>query len=322
MTALVVALALLAALSAFTAVATRRIEARYPPSGTRVNVGGSAIHCLDRPAPGPEQSAVLLIHGASGNAFDLDVALGERLGEAGFRVLSVDRPGHGWSERIGGGAFSSPTRQAEALLRAAASLGVEQAIVVVHSLGGVVGLAMALDAPEFVRALVLIAPVSHPWGGDVAWYYTIGAAPVIGAPFRRLIALPVGLTLVRRGVQGVFAPNAPPPGFVEATRLPLLLRPLQFRANCEDVSFAEAAVAALSPRYGAIRAPTEIVAGDRDGVVSTDIHARALARGIPGARLTILSDVGHAPHHVAPDRIVGLVLEAERRARERETQAA
>ncbi len=320
--ALVVVLALLAALSAFTIVVTRRIEARYPATGKRVDVGSGAIHCLDRPAPGPERGAVLLIHGASGNAFDLDGALGERLAGAGFRVLSVDRPGHGWSERIGGDAFSSPTRQAEALRRAAASLGARQAIVVVHSLGGVVGLAMALDAPEFVRALVLIAPVSHSWGGGVAWYYTVGAAPVIGAPFRRLIALPIGLTLIRRGVEGVFAPNVPPPGFVEATRLPLLLRPLQFRANCEDVTFAETAVMALSPRYGAIRAPTEIVAGDRDGVVSTDIHARALARHIPGARLTILPGVGHAPHHVLPERIVGLVLEAERRARERETQAA
>jgi pimeloyl-ACP methyl ester carboxylesterase len=321
-TGLVVALALLAALWAFTAVATRRIEARYPATGKRVEVDGGAIHCLDRPALQGERGAVLLIHGASGNAFDLDVALGERLSEAGFRSLSVDRPGHGWSTRLGGCAFSSPVRQADALRRAAASLGVAQAVVVVHSLGGLVGLAMALDAPDFVRALVLVAPVSHPWPGGVAWHYRVGVAPLIGAPFRRLLALPIGLGLLRPGVAGVFAPNVPPPGFIEATRLALLLRPLHLRANCEDVTFAAAAVAALSPRYGSIRAPTEIVAGDGDGVVSTDIHARACARDIPGARLTILADVGHAPHHVAPERIVNVILEAECRAHERETQAA
>ena len=74
-------------------------------------------------------------------------------------------------------------------------------------------------------------------------------------------------------VAGVFAPNRAPPGFIEATRLPLVLRPLHFRANCEDVAYAEAAVAELSPRYGRIRVPTEVVTGDSDGVVYAHIHA-------------------------------------------------
>ena len=47
--------------------------------------------------------------------------------------------------------------------------GVERAIVVVDSLAGALGLAMALDAPEFARGLVLLTPVSHPWPGGVAW---------------------------------------------------------------------------------------------------------------------------------------------------------
>ena len=52
-----------------------------------------------------------MIHGASGNAADLDVALAGRLSEAGFRVLSVDRPGHGWSARAGGrrGCLARPS---------------------------------------------------------------------------------------------------------------------------------------------------------------------------------------------------------------------
>ena len=120
----------------------------------------------------------------------------------------------------------------------------------------------------------------------------------------------------------MFAPNPAPPDFIAATRLPLLLRPTHFRANCEDVTTANAAVRALSPRYAEIRAPTEIVAGDGDGVVSASWHAAALARDIPGARLTILPGVGHSPHHVAPERIVFAVLEAERRALKRQTETA
>ena len=322
MTAALWLLSLIAALAAFTAVETRRIEARYPPTGERVPVGGGTIHALDRPAEGEERGAVLLIHGASGNAADLFAALAERLSAQGLRVLSLDRPGHGWSDRIGEDAVSSPIVQAGALRRAAEALGVNEAVVAVHSLGGVTGLAMALEHPDFVRALVLIAPVSHPWPGGVAWYYRLGAHPLFGPPFRRLVALPAGMARMRAGVANVFAPNPAPQNFIEATRLPLMLRPLHFRANCEDVAHAEAAVAALSPRYGAIRAPTEIVTGDSDGVVAAHIHSTGCARDIPGARLTTLERVGHSPHHVEPRRIVEIILDAERRARAQETEAA
>ena len=129
---------------------------------------------------------------------------------------------------------------------------------------------------------MLIAPVSHSWPGGVAWYYTLGARPTFGAPFRRLVTLPAGLLWMRAAVAGVFAPNAPPANFIEATRLPLVLRPMHFRANCEDVADAEAAVAALSPHYGSIRAPTEVVTGDSDGVVYAHLHAAGLERDIPG----------------------------------------
>jgi pimeloyl-ACP methyl ester carboxylesterase len=322
-TALAFAIAILiAGLWAFTIVQTRRIEERYPPLGARVDVGGGAIHVLDRPARGDERAVVMFIHGASGNAADMDVALGERLADQGFRVLSVDRPGHGWSARIGGRSASSPALQAAALRRAAEGLGVAEAVVAVHSLGGITGLAMALEAPDFVRALVLIAPVSHPWPGGVAWYYRLGAHPLFGPPFRRLITLPAGMAYMRSGVASVFRPNPTPANFIDATRLPLMLRPLHFRANCEDVAYAEAAVAALSPRYREIGAPTEIVTGDSDGVVYADIHSEGSARDIPGARLTILKGVGHSPHYAAPERIAAIIVEAERRASARERQTA
>ncbi len=187
----------------------------------------------------------LLVHGASGNSADMEAALGERLRAEGFRTLSVDRPGHGWSDRVAGRAASSPERQADMLRRAAERLGVAQAVIVAHSLAGVTGLALALNAPEFVRALLLVAPVSHPWPGGVACYYSLGAHPLFGPPFRRLLATPAALALMRPGVRIVFKPNPAPPDFIQAPRLPLLLRPLHFGANCEDVVAMQAAVAAL-----------------------------------------------------------------------------
>ena len=277
---------------------------------------------IERPADGEERGAILLVHGASGNATDMFAALADPLAAAGFRVLSPDRPGHGWSGRIGGEDGMSPSLQARALRQAAEQLGVADAVVAAHSLGALIGLALALDHRDFVRALVLIAPVSHPWPGGVAWFYRLGAHPFLGPPFRRLVSLPVGLLWMRAAVAGVFAPNRPPQNFVAATRLKLVLRPLHFRANCEDVAHAEAAVAALSPRYCSIRAPTEIVTGDSDAIVSARIHSEGLKRDVPGARLTILKAVGHSPHYVAPARIVEIILAAERRASQPATETA
>ena len=88
-----------------------------------------------------------------------------------------------------------------------------------------------------------------------------------------------------------------------------MLRPGAFRANAEDVSGLYAFVVEQSRRYGAIRVPTAIVSGDADTIVWTNLHSRSLEREIPGARLVVLSGVGHMPHYAAPD-IVAREIEA------------
>lgn len=308
-------LCVLAALFAFTLWQTLRIEARYPPVGAVVDAGEEVIHLVERPAIGPQRGIILLVHGASGNHADMMFALGAPLAALGFRILAVDRPGHGWSSRRSGRRLSSPVRQAALIRAALAGRGITEAIVVVHSLAGVLGLAMALDAPAFTRALVLLAPVSHPWPGGVDWRYTLAATPVIGGLFRRLFVMPLGLATMAAGVRSVFAPNSTPADYIEATKLALVLRPRHFLANSQDVADIKSCVEQLSPRYGEIRAPTTIVTGDADGVVYAHIHSVGCARDIPGARLTTLENVGHSPHHSATASVVAAILEAERRAR-------
>jgi pimeloyl-ACP methyl ester carboxylesterase len=178
----------------------------------------------------------------------------------------------------------------------------------------VLGLAMALDAPQFTRGLVLLAPVSHPWKGGITWYYPVSAAPILGVLFRWLIVPLAGLATMRGGVREVFAPNPVPNDYIERTRLPLLFRPSQFRANAEDFVDLHAATVALSPRYAEISAPTAIVMGAADRLVSADIHAHRCAREIAGASLRLLDGVGHSPHFSAREAVIEAILEVERRA--------
>jgi len=101
-----------------TVVGTARIEAAHPAAGRLVEVEGGRLHVLEigppvslnAAAPEPEPP-IVLIHGASGNLQDLRLALGDRLA-VNRRVVLVDRPGHGWSDRPGGGADASPARAA------------------------------------------------------------------------------------------------------------------------------------------------------------------------------------------------------------------
>jgi pimeloyl-ACP methyl ester carboxylesterase len=45
-----------------------------------------------------------------------------------------------------------------------------------------------------------------------------------------------------------------------------------------------------------------IIAGDKDPVVYTDVHSRAIVKQVPQATLTVLPGVGHMVQYVATDR--------------------
>jgi len=305
----------IAGLALYTAIMDARIAAAYPPRGAFVEVPGGRLHYTEMEPAGAPRQTVLLLHGASGNEADMMLPLGDRLVAAGFRVIAMDRPGLGWSDRPDGRADANPTRQA-ALIRAALDrLSVASVIVVGHSLAGMASCALALDDADIVRGLVLVAPVTHPWpGGDVDAYYNIAATPVLGEIFTQLVALPVGMALLDKGLAGVFAPQPTPDDYVERVGLKRIFRPALFRANAQDVTAAYTAVVKQAPRLASIKAPTAIVTGDEDSIVLTRIHSYGSARDIPGAKLIVLPGVGHSPHWARPDAVVDAIEEVATRA--------
>jgi len=306
MAAIVVAAA--CALAVATALGSRAIERRHPPGGIFVDVSGGRLHLVDlHPPSGADADGppVVLLHGASGSLEDMRIALGDELGRR-YRVILVDRPGHGWSDR-GGGTGAEPDRQAALIVEALDRLGIGKAIFVGHSWSGALATALALAYPQRTCGLILLAPVTHPWPGRVSWYYDAAAAPVVGELLVRTLVMPVGWLLLESAADRVFAPQSAPADYVERAGISLLLRPAEFRANARDVAGLKAFVAAQAPRYRQIAAPVTIITGDRDRTVSPTIHSRALAEAVPHARLIILAGVGHMPHHAAPGTVAAEV---------------
>jgi pimeloyl-ACP methyl ester carboxylesterase len=297
-----------------TVLEAARIAAAHPASGRFVDVEGGRLHVLELgPSGREEQPPIVLVHGASGNLNDLRLALGDRLAR-NRRVILIDRPGHGWSDRPGGVADATPGRQATLIMEALDRMGVGRFVLLGHSLGGAVAAALALAWPDRLAGLVLLAPVTHPWEGNIDWYNIILSTPVIGRLFAHTVALPLGFLLLGGGVASVFAPQPAPADYVRRAAIRLLLRPAQFIANAQDVAALKAFVATQAPHYREIGVPTVVLTGSADCTVSPHLHARAFAAAVPHARLIMLAGIGHMPHHASTEMVVAAVEQLPARA--------
>ena len=291
-------------LFAWTRYQVSEIEAMTRPIGAITNIGGRAIHFLDIPHKGEEGlPTILFVHGASGNLRDQLGAYRQKL-EGKGRLIFVDRPGHGYSER-GEGAVSDPAAQAAVYKQLFDHLQIDKAVLVGHSMGSASVAAFAVHYPERVKGLVFVAPATHPWPGGVTWYYEWASVPVFGWLFTELLTLPAGQMRMAAAVDSVFSPNSAPDDYAETTGANLVLRPANFRANARDVTALNARVAELSPRYKEISAPTSIITGDQDDVVLAEIHSIGLERDIANSRLIVEKGVGHKPDYVSTDVVIG-----------------
>ena len=261
--------------------------------GETAMIDGTALH-YERTGSGPP---LVLIHGASGNLRDWTFRAADRFA-ATREVIAFDRPGHGLSGTPETG-IASLSAQASAMRTALSGMGIERATIVGHSYGGSVALAWALDAPDSVSGLMLLAAPSHEWPGGVGFSNEVLTTPAIGPLLARSASLFVTEGFAERAVAGVFEPQEPPPGYLDHLRLDLILQPSSLRANALQLTALKPQVAAMQSRYGELAMPVEILHGTADDTVWLTIHSEPLAAEAPDARLTRLDGVGHMVHHAA-----------------------
>jgi pimeloyl-ACP methyl ester carboxylesterase len=297
----VIVVAALTVLALITQAGVLFLQRSYPAQGQKIEVIGATLNVLDigrRDGAGPP---IVIIHGASSNLETMRQPLGDILAKH-RRVILIDRPGHGWSTRVRLDD-STPAIQGQMIDVALEKLGLGPAIFVVHSWAGALGARIALDYPQRVAGLVMLAPVAYPWRGGVGWYNKLVTTPVIGPLLAYTITLPLGYFLAEPGARNVFLPQIMPTNFVESTATLLLLRPRQFLANAQDLVTLKAAVAEQAPRYGNIGVPVLVITGDADKTVSPTIHSRPFAAALPDAKLIVLPGVGHIVQNAAPELV-------------------
>ncbi len=282
----------------------------YPPTGRIVSTGGAAIHVHEE---GPvDAPVVVLVHGASGNSRDFSFDLAPRLAKS-FRVIAVDRPGHGHSPALHDRG-ESPAEQAAALNAVLSELGVGRAVIVGHSYGGAVAMAWALEHPDRVAGVVSLGGATMPWPGGLGPWYRIASSSVGGATVVPLISSFATRGLAERSVDAVFAPQDPPPGYLSYVGVGLTLRAETLRTNARQVNTLKPHVTAMAERYGGLRIPVEVVHGSEDDTVPLAVHGERMVALIPNARLTVLEGVGHMPHHADPEAAVAAITRVAGRA--------
>lgn len=293
--------ALIAVILGLGAVRTRTLtdqaEAAVPRTGALQAVPGGAVHYVESgPAEAPP---VLLIHGLGGQLQHYTYALAPLLARD-FRVIAIDRPGSGWSERDGADKAALP-EQARMIAEFLQARGIERPTVVGHSLGGAVALALALDHPDRVGPLALLCPLSHPLGTIQPVFRGLD----VGAPWLRkllgaTIAAPMAERMADRTLAAVFAPEAAPADFVTRGGAALGLRPKGYVGASEDLTAAGPSIGPMVKRYPDLQAKGGILYGADDALLSPAAHGEALAAVTP-LTLETLPGRGHMIPITAPE---------------------
>ncbi len=257
---------------------------------------------------GPE--TIVLVHGYASSAvlwrYTIDHLARERQdGSARYRILAFNNRGAGESGRADSEDGYTVQSYAVDLHNAVSALGLDDFILVGHSMGGATVTQFAMAHQDMLRALVLLN--SAPLNGRVLpgdWEDALRASFAEG-----------GLT---QGDMGFQAPHITP-DFIEEVRSIILRNPIE-RAIGGRRSMA---ALRLRDRLGEIIVPTMVVGGDTDTTVGVDnIVAEYLALPPDNRHLHIFHGIGHSPNVEVPARLSGLLTRFAGEVSQRESAVA
>lgn len=214
------------------------------------------------------------------------------------RVVAVDMLGHGGSEKPTSGYEIE--NQADLVAGVLGRLGVKDAVVVGHSLGGPVSIALAEQSPQLVSRVVAIDSIPDTSYGDVGLIGELPFKPVIGQALWRVKA---DFT-IRDGLGVAFAPGFEVPDtFVEDVKRMTYSSYKGSHDAFDGYTDAEA----LPERAAATGKPTLAIMGAEEQIAS-DPEAALAAYAESGAQTKLIAGAGHSPNVEKPSETAALVL--------------
>lgn len=244
---------------------------------------------------------VVLVHGIATSLESWRLVVGA-LARA-YRVLALDLPGFGFSERPA--ALPGPEETADLLAGFLDGLGIARASFVGNSLGGLISLETALRHPERVDRLILSN--------------SLGLGHEISAAWRLVAVDPLGRLMVRfnrwaalRGRFNLFYGSGDEPDFVAGMRewlaRPDLVDTLVGVVQLGLTPGGQRSRIVRLDRLPGLAAPTLVIWGRKDPIFPV-FHGERAQRLIPNARLVVFENCGHCPHLEVPLAFIQVVRE-------------
>lgn len=225
---------------------------------------------------GPSDAPVLVLGGPLGSTLEIWDPQVEALAER-FRLLRYDHRGHGGSP-VPSGPYTVAELAGD-VLALLDRLGIEKASYCGLSLGGMVGIRLAAQAPDRLSSLVLCSSTARfddvsPYlerAASVRWVGTAAIAPTVVANW--------------------FTPEWAAEHQAEVDRVVKMISDTSDEGYCACCS----AIANWSGRklLGRILMPALVIAGAYDAVTPVMPDAQTIAAGISGAKLKVV-DAAHA----------------------------
>lgn len=295
----------------FTHNTNKRVERQFLPSGAFTDVDGGRIHWHQQ-GQGP---ALVLIHGLAGNGLNFST-LARHLAE-NYTVYNIDRPGSGFSERHAD-TSANFAKQSQMILQWMDKIGLPSAFVVGHSMGGAISLRLALDAPERIKAVTLLCPLTtpamEPPGPLMSLYIPHTGLRHLLA---NTIATPLQMHRGKKSMAQVFAPEAVPSSFAIEGGGGLSLHSKRFFHASSDIVASGSSLYKQFERYNEIACPVGVLFGENDGILRPNTHIPAVTNKVAGSISEIIPHAGHMipitkPHECKAfiDKVNAKVLDA------------
>jgi len=290
----VAVLVILIGVNAFVIEGETKSAEATEPGGRIVSLPGGDLEVLER---GPRNgSPIVLIHcfTCAINWWDGMIPILARE----HRVVAIDILGHGGSEKPSSGY--SIENQADLAAGVLGRLGVRDAEVVGHSLGGPISIALAERSPELVDRLVVIDSVPDSSYGDVGFIGELPFKPVIGETLWRIKPD----FSIKDGLEVAFAPGFEVPDeFVEDVKRMTYSAYTGSHDAYDDYTGEQA----LPERAAATGKPTLAIMGAEEQIAS-DPNASLAAYREAGAKTKLVQGAGHSPNVEKPAETAALVL--------------
>lgn len=275
-----------------------------------MDVGGVRLHYVERGAGEP----VVLLHGNGSMIQDFESSGLIDLLAKDYRVIVFDRPGFGYSDRPRNVTWT-PNAQAELIKGALARLDVSNAIVLGHSWGASVAVALALKYPRLVRGLVLGSGYYYPTVRPDVVAMSTPALPLIGDILSYTVSPLISRAIWPLMMAKMFGPRSVPKKFRGFPK-EMALRPSQIRASAAESALMIPDSFQFCNRYSELKMPVVIIAGEQDKLIDIETQSARLHSDIRQSMFNRVAGNGHMIQQTATDQVMSAIRDVADRLSE------